>query len=116
MVNEKAKDGALLRAQFELRYAEELTSQMAAMELKSAQTSATPGPTPSPIPSSTPSPTPLKLTRKTVVGQFARYFGSEDKLDNWQRFCRDIGIEDDLKSVTQCRLVSDSPILMLNHF
>jgi hypothetical protein len=47
-----------------------------------------------------------KLNRKRdIVGEFARYFGEESKLANWQRLCCDVGIEDDLPSVTKCREV-----------
>src|SRR6266536_5661922 len=43
-----------------------------------------------------------KLNRKRdIVGEFARYFGEESKLANWQRLCRDVGIKDDLPSVTK---------------
>ena len=47
-----------------------------------------------------------KLNRKRdIVGEFSRYFGEETKLANWQRLCRDVGIEDGLQSVTKCREV-----------
>jgi len=47
-----------------------------------------------------------KLNRKRdIVGEFSRYFGEKTKLANWQRLCRDVGIEDGLQSVTKCREV-----------
>lgn len=39
-----------------------------------------------------------------VAEDFARYFG-ENKLENWQRLCRDIGINKELPSITRCREV-----------
>ncbi|KAG4416990.1 hypothetical protein IFR04_009880 [Cadophora malorum] len=46
---------------------------------------------------------PVRLTRNTIVTEFARYFGSEDKLKNWQRLCRDVGIEDVPRSLKNCK-------------
>ncbi|PBP27716.1 hypothetical protein BUE80_DR001235 [Diplocarpon rosae] len=43
--------------------------------------------------------------RRNIVNQFNRYFGEESKLANWVRLCRDVGIQEDLESITQCRLV-----------
>lgn len=48
---------------------------------------------------------PQKKKMRKIVDEFNRYFG-DGTLENWQRLCRDIGIEDDLPSVKQCRLVS----------
>jgi len=48
---------------------------------------------------------PVPLTRNTIVTEFARYFGSEDKLKNWQRLCRDVGIEDVPRSLKNCKQV-----------
>ncbi|CZS94890.1 hypothetical protein WAI453_013492 [Rhynchosporium graminicola] len=45
-----------------------------------------------------------KLNRDNIVGEFARYFGSESKLENWQRLCSDVGIKDILTSIKQCKL------------
>lgn len=50
---------------------------------------------------------PVRLTRNTVATEFARYFGSEDKLENWQRLCRDVGIEDVPQSLKKCKQVRD---------
>ncbi|KAH7400385.1 hypothetical protein BKA64DRAFT_708069 [Cadophora sp. MPI-SDFR-AT-0126] len=47
---------------------------------------------------------PVRLNRNTVVTEFARYFGSEDKLENWQRLCRDVGIEDVPQSLKKCKV------------
>ncbi|KAH8676519.1 hypothetical protein BGZ60DRAFT_371764 [Tricladium varicosporioides] len=38
-----------------------------------------------------------------VVEEWDRYFGSEDNLENWQRLCRDVGIDDELPSIRQCK-------------
>ncbi|KAL2060320.1 hypothetical protein VTL71DRAFT_9715 [Oculimacula yallundae] len=43
------------------------------------------------------------LNQKNIVGEFARYFGSENKLENWQRLCRDVGIDRTLTSLNQCK-------------
>ncbi|PBP15552.1 hypothetical protein BUE80_DR013717 [Diplocarpon rosae] len=42
--------------------------------------------------------------RRNIVNEFNRYFGDESKLANWVRLCRDVGIQEDLKSITKCRL------------
>lgn len=39
-----------------------------------------------------------------IVGDFSRYFG-EDTLENWQRLCRDIGINKDLPNIKTCKKV-----------
>ncbi|TVY39611.1 hypothetical protein LOCC1_G005830, partial [Lachnellula occidentalis] len=44
-----------------------------------------------------------KKPRRDIVEEFDRYFGSEDNLDNWQRLCHDVGVEDDLTSITKCK-------------
>lgn len=44
--------------------------------------------------------------KQNIVGEFARYFGEETKLENWQRLCRDVGVDYSLSSVRQCRVVS----------
>ena len=45
------------------------------------------------------------LNRDNIAEEFDRYFGNVGKLDNWQRLCRDVGIEGNLRTVTQCRKV-----------
>ncbi|KAE8449381.1 hypothetical protein EG329_008282 [Mollisiaceae sp. DMI_Dod_QoI] len=45
-----------------------------------------------------------RLTRKTIVREFERYFGDTSKLDNWQRLCGDVGLDDDLPSISKCRV------------
>ncbi|TVY17520.1 hypothetical protein LARI1_G004668 [Lachnellula arida] len=44
-----------------------------------------------------------KKPRRNIVKEFDRYFGSPDNLENWQRLCHDVGVEDDLTSITKCR-------------
>ncbi|KAI9048265.1 hypothetical protein LZ554_008060 [Drepanopeziza brunnea f. sp. 'monogermtubi'] len=45
-----------------------------------------------------------KKPRRDIVDQFSRYFGNESKVANWVRLCRDVGIQEDLKSIRQCKL------------
>ncbi|KAJ5038711.1 uncharacterized protein L3040_006391 [Drepanopeziza brunnea f. sp. 'multigermtubi'] len=45
-----------------------------------------------------------KKPRRDIVDQFRRYFGNESEVANWVRLCRDVGIQEDLKSIRQCRL------------
>ncbi|OWP00681.1 hypothetical protein B2J93_548 [Marssonina coronariae] len=45
-----------------------------------------------------------KPPRRNIAEQFKRYFGNESQLANWLRLCRDIGIQEDFKSIRQCRL------------
>ncbi|KAK0108620.1 hypothetical protein ONS95_003415 [Cadophora gregata] len=47
---------------------------------------------------------PVRLNRNTVVTEFDRYFGSEVKLENWQRLCHDVGITDVPQSLKKCKL------------
>lgn len=51
-----------------------------------------------------------RATKKTIVAEFQRYFGDESKLENWQRLCKDVGIDEDLPSITKCREVRQSPL------
>jgi hypothetical protein len=44
--------------------------------------------------------------RRNIAAEFARYFGNTDKLANWQRLCQDLGIEEELPSITKCRQVT----------
>ena len=37
--------------------------------------------------------------------EFDGYFGEDTKLENWQRLCRDVGIDDDLPSINKCKQV-----------
>ncbi len=46
-----------------------------------------------------------KNPRRDIVSEFDRYFGNENELANWQRLCEDVGIMDELRSITQCRKV-----------
>jgi hypothetical protein len=43
--------------------------------------------------------------KRKIVAEFDRYFGDVSKLENWQRLCADVGIEDDLPSMNQCKKV-----------
>jgi hypothetical protein len=45
------------------------------------------------------------------VVEFAQYFGSETKLDNWKRLCEDLNLEGEFTSITICRNVSHRPIV-----
>jgi hypothetical protein len=51
---------------------------------------------------STPQP---RLTRGNIVQEFDHYFGNATKLENWRRLCHDVGVADDLPSITQCKQV-----------
>lgn len=46
-----------------------------------------------------------KTPPRDIAAEFAEYFGRENDLANWQRFCRDLGIEVQLHSVRQCKAV-----------
>ena len=50
-----------------------------------------------------------RLTKKNVVREFDNYFGDVSKLANWQRFCKDIGLDiDELTSLSKCKKVRNS--------
>ncbi len=55
-----------------------------------------------------------RLTRKIIVREFERYFGDTSKLDNWQRLCGDVGLDDDLPSISKCRVVSQTLFALQN--
>jgi len=46
-----------------------------------------------------------RLNRNNIVSAFNDYFGNATKLENWQRLCRDIGVDDELPSITKCKQV-----------
>lgn len=46
-----------------------------------------------------------KKKSRPIVEEFNTYFGA-GTLQDWQRLCRDVGINGDLPSITQCRKVS----------
>ncbi|TVY48025.1 hypothetical protein LOCC1_G001074 [Lachnellula occidentalis] len=47
---------------------------------------------------------PPKLNKKNIAGEFNRYFGDVSKLENWQRFCQDIGLDvEELTTLTKCK-------------
>lgn len=48
----------------------------------------------------------IRTKKRNIVEDFARYFGNESQLANWQRLCRDIGLRSDLPSIKKCRAVS----------
>ncbi|KAL2139996.1 hypothetical protein VTI28DRAFT_4426 [Corynascus sepedonium] len=43
-----------------------------------------------------------KKKSRRIVEEFNTYFGA-GTLQDWQRLCRDVGINGDLPSITQCR-------------
>lgn len=47
--------------------------------------------------------------RRDIVAEFSAYFGDETKLQNWQRMCQDVGIEEDLLSITKCKKARYAP-------
>jgi hypothetical protein len=47
-----------------------------------------------------------KKNKRNIADEFDRYFGNASKLENWQRLCKDVGVQGDLPSVKQCRMVS----------
>lgn len=64
---------------------------------------------------STPTPSPdsnnkKKKKTKSIVCRFDTYFGS-GALADWQRLCRDVGLEGEYPSKNQCRKVSPTPSL-----
>ncbi|KAH8773889.1 hypothetical protein F5882DRAFT_300108 [Hyaloscypha sp. PMI_1271] len=52
-----------------------------------------------------PSHPPLSTGEKVnnIVDAFDRYFGNDLKLENWQRLCRDVGIDSELPSIRKCK-------------
>jgi hypothetical protein len=58
-------------------------------------------------PTSPSRPTGKKI--KNIAREFERYFGSDTKLENWVRLCRDVGIEGELPSITKCKQVTAAP-------
>ena len=56
-------------------------------------------------PNVSPPPPPPRLTRRNIVVEFERYFGSANDLGNWQRLCHDVGIEGELSSIRKCKEV-----------
>jgi hypothetical protein len=45
-----------------------------------------------------------KKKSRSIVREFDEYFGS-GTLEDWQRLCRDIGLDENPSSITQCRKV-----------
>ena len=54
-------------------------------------------------------PPPTPLNSNNIAGAFNRYFGNATRLENWQRLCRDVGVKDDLPSITKCKEVPTTP-------
>lgn len=50
-----------------------------------------------------------KKKPRAIVQEFDAYFGA-GSLDDWQRLCRDVGLDGDYSSITQCRKASISPL------
>jgi hypothetical protein len=46
-----------------------------------------------------------KKGRRNIAAEFNNYFGSEYNLANWQRLCRDLGVQEG-SSITQCKKAS----------
>lgn len=44
-----------------------------------------------------------KPHKRDIVSEFNDYFGTVSNLANWQMLCRDVGVEEELTSITQCR-------------
>jgi hypothetical protein len=57
----------------------------------------------------TPPPRSMGGEINNIVGAFDRYFGSDLKLENWQRLCRDVGIASELPSIRKCKQVATPP-------
>lgn len=55
---------------------------------------------------STPPSRPTGKKIKNIVREFERYFGNDTKLENWVRLCRDVGIEGELSSISNCKQVT----------
>ncbi|KAG4431825.1 hypothetical protein IFR05_012687 [Cadophora sp. M221] len=92
MAAKQAKKQAPPTVTIDVNSTNQLAFDMASMSLRSAQISAAS------------QPKPPRLTKTNVVAEFARYFGSENKLENWQRLCRDVGNEEVPESITKCKL------------
>lgn len=45
---------------------------------------------------------------KFIAEHFDDYFGEDTLLQNWQKLCRDLGLQENLPSITKCRKVSVS--------
>jgi len=54
-----------------------------------------------------------KKNKRNIADEFDRYFGNASELENWQRLCRDVGVQGDLPSMKQCRLVGRSRFTLL---
>jgi len=46
-----------------------------------------------------------KKKSRAIVQEFDDYFGT-GSLDDWQRLCRDVGLDGNYSSITQCRKAS----------
>ncbi|KAG7293000.1 hypothetical protein NEMBOFW57_003045 [Staphylotrichum longicolle] len=49
-----------------------------------------------------------KKKTRAIVQEFDAYFGA-GSLDDWQRLCRDVGLDGDYSSIAQCRKASIPP-------
>lgn len=62
--------------------------------------------------------TKKKTKTPSIVKRFDKYFGS-GTLEDWQRLCRDVGLEGSYGSITQCRKVyidTYLPTYRLNYY
>ena len=46
-----------------------------------------------------------KPGKRDIASEFNDYFGTVSNLANWQMLCRDVGVEEGLASITQCKKV-----------
>jgi hypothetical protein len=65
---------------------------------------------------SPPAPRPIGKKIKNIAREFERYFGSDTKLENWVRLCRDVGIEGELPSISKCKQVTAAPPSLPRNF
>ncbi len=52
-----------------------------------------------------------KKKKRDIAAEFSRYFGKDTELENWQRLCGDLGLDDELPSIKKCRKVPSSQSL-----
>ena len=46
-----------------------------------------------------------RLDKNNIVVSFNNYFGNITRLENWQKLCRDVGLDNDLSSIAKCKQV-----------
>ncbi|CZR50276.1 uncharacterized protein PAC_00148 [Phialocephala subalpina] len=45
-----------------------------------------------------------KKPKRDIVKDWSEYIGDESKLENWARFCRDLGLVGEFTSINKCRI------------